>query len=400
MARPLKRIGVVNMAVDWWTAGASYTRMLVQSLAAAVGASGDNVEMLLLSKKKSGGSGGNDAAEADLPAKVRHFKQPGYFPGERLSRAMLRLGEKSELYETAARYKASVLVPVLDIPLPKPPIPTVGWIPDFQHRHLPEFYSKASLASRDRAFRALAERSHLVMLSSRSALEDFHAFAPELADKARVVPFPSLFAFTPPSAGDPAEVIRRFHLPEKFVLVANQFWGHKNHRVIVDALAHLHRQGVRVPVVMTGQPSDFRDPQNKTLSQLLQAIAMAGLTGQITVLGQVAYSDLIALMRTAAVAVQPSRSEGWSTVVQDMKALGRPLVCSGIAVHREQAPEALGYFEWDRPDQLAAILAQHWPSLPPGPDPAREHTALGRERAFAQEHGQKLLNICREACGM
>lgn len=31
----LSRIAVVNMAVEWWTAGESFTRMLVESLAAA-----------------------------------------------------------------------------------------------------------------------------------------------------------------------------------------------------------------------------------------------------------------------------------------------------------------------------------------------------------------------------
>src|SRR5581483_5540065 len=368
----LARIGVVNMSVDWWTAGASYTRMLVQSLAAAIG--GDRPELLLLSKKKSD-------SENDLPAKVRHFKPVAYFPGEKFARAIFGRGEKSELYETAARYKASVFLPVLEIPMPRPPIPSIGWIPDFQHRHWPEFYSKASLASRDRAFRLLAERSKLVMLSSESAREDFLAFEPEHAAKARVAPFPSLFAFNPPPDTNVNGVLTRFHLPEKFVLVANQFWQHKNHAVIVDAIAQLNAQGLHVPAVMTGQPSVFRDAQNKTLSRLLQSIAAHDLARQIIILGQVDYADLIALMRAAAVIIQPSRSEGWSTVVQDAKALGRPLICSGIAVHREQSPDALGFFEWNRADQLAALIGGHWPQIEPGPNPAREDVALANEKA-------------------
>jgi glycosyltransferase involved in cell wall biosynthesis len=148
---------------------------------------------------------------------------------------------------------------------------------------------------------------------------------------------------------------------------------------------------------MTGQPSDFRDPQNRTVSELLQRIAEAGLAGQITVLGQVAYGELIALMRAAAVMVQPSQSEGWSTVVQDGKALGRPLICSAIATHREQAPDALGFFEWDRPADLADLLEHHWAALAPGPDMPREAQCLAREKDFARQHGRKLLQICEEA---
>ena len=338
----LSRIAVVNMKVDWWTAGTSFTRMLVESLAAAKeGARGP--ELMLLSRKKSG------VKEESLPATVRHFKTPHYAPGERLLRAMRGMGEKSELYETALRYRASVVLPVLQIDLPRAPVPTIGWIPDFQHRHWPDYYSKSSLASRDRAYRELAERARLILLSSESARNDLAAFLPEHTAKARVLPFPSLFAFHPPEAEDPHATVAKYHLPEKFALVAGQFWQHKNQRLVVEAVALLGKRGVRVPVVMIGQPSDFRDPQNRTVSDLLQRIAEADLAGTVTVLGQVAYGELIALMRAAAVIVQPSQSEGWSTVVQDGKALGRPLICSAIPTHREQAPEALGFFEWNRP---------------------------------------------------
>jgi glycosyltransferase involved in cell wall biosynthesis len=169
--------------------------------------------------------------------------------------------------------------------------------------------------------------------------------------------------------------------------------------VVIEAVALLKSRGMRLPVVMTGQPSDFRDPQNRALSELLQRIAEAELAGQVTVLGQVAYGELIALMRAAAVMVQPSQSEGWSTVVQDGKALGRPLICSGIATHREQAPEALGFFECDRAGDLADLLERHWESLMPGPDLTREAECLAREQEFARQHGRKLLRICEEARG-
>jgi hypothetical protein len=84
-------------------------------------------------------------------------------------------------------------------------------------------------------------------------------------------------------------------------------------------------------------------------------------------------------------------------VVQDAQALGRPLLCSDIAVHREQAPGALGFFNPDRPDALAELLAAKWDGLPPGPDPAAEEEALAKERHFAREHGERLLAFCREA---
>lgn len=377
------------MAVDWWTAGESYTRMLVESLAAAK--EDRPTELLLLSRKKSG------KEDPSVPATIRHFKAPQYGFGERAMRAMRGLGEKSELYETALRCKASVLLPVLQIDLARPPIPTIGWIPDFQHRHLPQYYSKSSLASRDRAYRHLAERARLILLSSESARNDLAGFLPQHTAKARVLPFPSLFAFHPPEAAEPWPTLAKYHIPAKFALVANQFWQHKNHRAVVEAAALLKARGAGVPIVMTGQPSDFRDPLNRTVSELLQRIAEAELAGQVTVLGQVPYAELVALMRAAAVIIQPSESEGWSTVVQDAKALGRPVMCSGIPTHREQAPNAVGFFECDRPEELADLIEKNWGTLEAGPDAAREGEALARERDFARQHGRKLLQICQEA---
>jgi len=211
-----------------------------------------------------------------------------------------------------------------------------------------------------------------------------------------VLSFPSLLAFESLPA-DPKRTRKKFRLPEKFALVANQFWAHKNHQVIVNAAARCRDRGIDIPIVMTGLPSDPRDPANANLSSLLQAIAAAGLGDRIIILGQVPYTDLINLMSLAALVIQPSRFEGWSTIVQDAKALGRPVICSDIPVHREQAPGALGFFPWDQPDCLAELIASCWAGLAPGPDTKLRDRMLVREKEFARHQATTLLNLCTEA---
>jgi len=41
---------------------------------------------------------------------------------------------------------------------------------------------------------------------------------------------------------DPVEVVRKYHLPEMYLYLPNQFWTHKNHRLVVDALALLAKK--------------------------------------------------------------------------------------------------------------------------------------------------------------
>ncbi len=296
---------------------------------------------------------------------------------------------------TIRRHGLSVVLAAFVPPSDLAKVAVVAWIPDFQHLRLPDLFSAEERKHRDDLYRGLAERATRVLLSSKAVAADFAEFAPTHVGKVRVLPFPSLLAFEPP--GPPRLASAKFHLPEKFALVINQLWRHKNHRLVVDALALLRSGGPRVPVVMVGMPVDYRDPTNATLSELLQAIARAGVHDQVSILGFLPRDDLIDLMRHAALVIQPSRFEGWSTVVQDCKALGRPIICSDIPVHREQLANPLGFFPCDDPDALADLLAEYWADLEPGPDLERERGALAAEQAFAASHGESLLAVCREA---
>jgi glycosyltransferase involved in cell wall biosynthesis len=402
------RIGVVDQTATGWVAAAVYSRTILSSLDAACDSAG--VELFFL-------TGNNEHAADKHRAKQMRLSAADYLPGERGLRKLLGFSEKSralrgearlrkllrlrgesDLFGLAQRHGINVLLPLLDLPPWRTAARTIGWIPDFQHLHLPEFFGPSDLDRRNTTYRRVAEKATVVMLSSNDARDDFASFAPEHADKARVLPFPSLLAFET-LAADPVSTRNKFNLPDKFALVANQFWAHKNHALVVEALDLLKRSH-NIPVVMTGLPADHRDPANRNFSALLQAIAGAGLNSQITILGLVPYDDLVNLMRTAALIIQPSRFEGWSTVVQDVVALGRPLVCSDIGVHREQVPGALGFFPVDRADVLAELLAAHWNDLEPGPDLALEQESLASERDFSKRHGRSLLELCAETAAL
>jgi glycosyltransferase involved in cell wall biosynthesis len=54
--------------------------------------------------------------------------------------------------------------------------------------------------------------------------------------------------------------------------------------------------------------------------------------------------------------VNPSLSEGWSTNVEEARALGVPMVLSDIAVHREQAAGCAVFFDPDSAGSAADAL--------------------------------------------
>ncbi len=384
-----RRIGVVDQSTAGWTAAGIYSRMMLNSLDSVCDQAG--IELYFLSPVDTGDQSTSAKLIQLAPTKSRVLR------GELRLRHLLHLADNSDPFSIAQKNGIEVLLPLLDVPPWEVTSKLIGWIPDLQHVYLPEFFSEPELQKRNATIQRLADRATLIMLSSNAARKDFVSFAPQAEKKARVLSFPSLLAFESLSENPESSRIK-FSLPEKFALVANQFWAHKNHQAVVSAAAQLRDRGIAVPVVMTGLPADHRDAANSNFSSLLQSIASAGLNSQITILGQVPYADLVSLMRTATVIIQPSRFEGWSTIVQDAKALGRPLICSDIAVHREQAPEALGFFPCDAPEVLANLLAGHWESLAPGPNRSAETAALMAEREFARRHGESLLKLCEGAC--
>ena len=89
-----------------------------------------------------------------------------------------------------------------------------------------------------------------------------------------------------------------------------------------------------VQLVCTGSTYGFRgDDYFKRLSAYMDE---HGLRIRVHVLGLLPRAEQIALLKSASAVLQPSRFEGWSTIIEDAKSLGKAILASDIAVHREQ----------------------------------------------------------------
>ena len=62
--------------------------------------------------------------------------------------------------------------------------------------------------------------------------------------------------------------------------------------------------------------------------------------------------------------VQPSKFEGWSTVVEDAKALNQFILVSDLAVHQEQLQNNMAFFDPDDDKELALLLKKYWEEQP------------------------------------
>lgn len=257
----------------------------------------------------------------------------------------------------------------------------IFWIPDFQHKNLPEFFSGEELARKDANFLEVTESSNPLVLSSADAEHDLENFYPEHKCRVQVVHFVS---YIEPEIREiteelEAEVRRKFHLRQKYIYIPNQFWQHKNHIVMVKAIRLLLEQNKMkdYDFVFTGNLKDYRNPEY--IDSLKKIMESPQVCDNIKLLGFVERTEQLAIMKNARFIVQPSLCEGWGTVLEDAKVLDKTVLLSDIPVHQEQKNEKCVLFDPHNPAELAETI----------------YAAAEREFTGDIEHG--IANMYREA---
>ena len=293
------------------------------------------------------------------------------------------------------RVKADAAIPCIRPLAASCPVPWVGYIYDFQHRHFPELFSEAERAGRDATFARMLERAAVVICNSEAVRDDAERFHPGSAPKIIALPFapiPRLEWFDL----DPAPARRRHQLPECYFIVCNQFWIHKDHSTAIRAFkAFLDRGGdPGAALVCTGKLADYRDPSYPETIHAL--IADLGLEGQVRLLGHIPKQDQIALLRGAMAVLQPTWFEGGrgGGAVTDALALGVPALVSDIPVNLEIVHDGCRFFPKADPAALATLMLELAAAEPARPTKAE---LLVRAEAGLQELAASLAGAIERA---
>ena len=265
----------------------------------------------------------------------------------------------------------------------------IFWIPDFQHRTLPEFFSQEELARKQEKDTEMVMSKNPMVLSSLDAKNDLERFYPGYRCKIEVVHFvsyiePEIRAITPELE---EKVREKFGLKKKYIYLPNQFWQHKNHIVAVRAIEELKKRGALADhdFVFTGNLEDYRNPAY--INRLKEIMEAPQVADAIRLLGFVDRTEQLCIMKNAQFIVQPSLCEGWGTVLEDAKVLDKTVLLSDIPVHREQKNEKCRLFHPNEPQELANLMEQL----------AGEAQSPKTAEQFAGNIEQGIANMYREA---
>lgn len=235
----------------------------------------------------------------------------------------------------------------------------IMWIPDFQHIYCPEFFQENELQERELLFEYIARNHKKLVLSSNSAKSDYLKKYSQFTENVYVIPFVSAIESRIIYEDKIKETQEKYEIFEPYFLVSNQFWKHKNHRIVLEALNYAKQQyNVDMFVICTGDFSDYRNPTYT--EELKEYIADNHLEDNFRVLGLIEREDQLQLMKGSLAVVQPSLFEGWGTVVEDAKTLKKRIIMSDIDVHQEQKNADCTLYDRNDSKQLAEIMMQFW----------------------------------------
>lgn len=270
------------------------------------------------------------------------------------------------------------------------PIPWVGYIPDFQHRYMPQFFTQKECVGRDRDFGQMLSVCQALVVNAKAVKEDVYRFYPQTQANVYAMPFSPIPRNQWLSDGD-VDVVGKYNLPKRYFLISNQFWIHKDHKTAFRALALLHHKqiGQDVDIVCTGKMADYRFPHY--IEELQELLVDLHEQDNVHFLGYIPKRDQIEILKKSVAVVQPTLFEGGpgGGAAYDSISLGKRIILSDIPVNMDVQGNLATYFAHGNAESLAEKMADvlEQPALQPSYPALREQGKCMQEnlgRALAE----------------
>lgn len=242
-------------------------------------------------------------------------------------------------------------------------IPFVMAIHDLQHRLQPEFpevSTNGEWERREYLFRNAARRATMLIAESPVGREDILRFYGEYGvspDMVKVLPY--LPAHIDNTVASPEAVCEQRAIPRQFLFYPAQFWPHKNHLRIVQALGLIKkRNDINIPIVFTGSArGELREAAH---AEILREAEQLGVRDQVLDLGYVTDHELSALYRAAAALIMPTFFGPTNIPILEAWSHGCPVLTSDIRGVRDQAGDAAMLVDPRNVEAIAEGMRSLW----------------------------------------
>jgi glycosyltransferase involved in cell wall biosynthesis len=391
--REIKKIALMAVGDSAWQGGIQYVVNIINAL--DVIAESKSLEIHLFKSNAQHFSDLNNFKKIGLTVHSIEAVIPAFTFGNRLRWFL----QRALLGRINPRYENYLLKEKFDYVFPATLSDCGGrlnagaWIADFQYHHFPEGHSAEVTRQAEKTIGFIAKNTNKIILSSLFCENDSFKLFPETRCKTHVMPFSVYINKDHLNAESLPKVRNIYGIEGSFLMVSNLFGATKNHKTLFEALGILRKQGIKIKLVCTGNFVNYA--KMEFTNEVLQMITENGIRDQLYILGLIPREHQVALYRLSMAMVQPSINEGWSTCVEEAKALGKTLLLSDIDVHKEQFPDNPFFFEALNPSDLAAKIKDVAGLLQGNefPDRGTEEEALTKYSKDIKSFGENFLAI-------
>lgn len=229
----------------------------------------------------------------------------------------------------------------------------VGYIYDFQHKYLPDFFTLDEIERRNNHFQSIVDKAKTIFVNSKSVKNDISKFL-KYTKSINIITLPFCPYYDEKIFNSEVDV-SKYKLPSKYFLISNQFWKHKDHITAITAFKYfLDKEGVdNFGLVCTGQTQDERFPNY--FDEIKYKISDLNLNNKIYVLGYIPKNEQLQILKNAIAVIQPTLFEGGpgGGAVYESVAYGIPSIVSDIPVNLEISDETITFFQHSNAIDLA-----------------------------------------------
>ncbi|HWS68370.1 MAG TPA: glycosyltransferase family 1 protein [Steroidobacteraceae bacterium] len=231
---------------------------------------------------------------------------------------------------------------------------SIGTIHDLMHRYersFPEVGSWLRYRTREHRFRGIAEGCIAILVDSdlgRRHVMDCYGTS---GGKIHVLPYVHPGYLRTSSTRVDFDV--HYSLPAKFLYYPAQFWPHKNHKTLFDAIGIVASFHPDIALVLTGA-------KRHAFEDVRAATAASGVSERVCFVGHVPDSDIRGFYERARALVMPTFFGPTNIPPLEAHALGCPVLVSDVYAMRDQLGDAALYFNPASAEDMADKIRSIW----------------------------------------
>lgn len=230
------------------------------------------------------------------------------------------------------------------------PKPSLGVIHDLMHRYEAQFSEVSAFglfSRRERHYRRICKYARGVLVDSEIGKKHVLESYGVLENKLFVLPYvaPSYMH----QSREPVGIVERYRLPEKFFFYPAQFWSHKNHIRLIEALSSLQSDTPDIHLVLAGSKKNAYESVVRKIKELR-------LERKVRLLGYIPDEDIPWVYRRARALIMPTFFGPTNIPPLEAMLSGCPIAISNIYGMPDQVGDAALLFDPSSTEQIAKAM--------------------------------------------